>query len=215
MNDEFDLYDMHEENNLEQVIDYEPFDIFTIGETEILDETQYLDFNVTEYENHKDDKKLWTWVHYKKKIVMVAAYISCEKKKAFLFPNTNTTEERKIIITTDLKPSLEDYEYSFPTIFLDSDECIDEEVFDKFKRLTGTNIKRVIRKSPFVTTSSEFSDHMISIWFVEAENEYDVNRDMNLYTKDNVQDLLQNVQSEKINSHAWLILDKFERTNSL
>jgi ADP-ribose pyrophosphatase len=131
-------------------------DIKIIGDI-VLSETRFVKF-ISRAFTCDGDPKVHHWVFAQrnndKSAVMIVPYY-----------------DDKLVVTKEYRIPLADFEWGFPAGIIDEGETPEETAVRELKEETGLDVKRIIRRTPFVYNSPGITDERICIVYVEAKGQ--------------------------------------------
>jgi len=77
--------------------------------------------------------------------------------------------QRKLVIIEEFRVALGGYQYGFPAGLVDAGETIEATCRRELLEETGLTLRRILRQSPPVLSSSGITDESVSMVFVECE----------------------------------------------
>ena len=127
----------------------------------------------------------------------------------------------ELVIIEEYRVVLGGYQYGFPAGLMDSGETIAETCGRELFEETGLSVRRILRQSPPVYSSSGITDEAVSMVFLEcdgtpsnAANESSEDIRTVFVGKEDAQDLCADAD-RRIDVKTWLVLSTFAQSGTL
>jgi ADP-ribose pyrophosphatase len=130
-------------------------------------------------------------------------------------------EQKKLVVIREFRVAVGDYKYGFPAGLVDEGETAAEAAKRELREETGLTLKRIIRISPPIFSSTGMTDETTSIVYVECDGKFS-NRENS--TTEDIQPVFTSPEDAaalcsnpnlKFDAKAWLILHMFSVTGRI
>jgi ADP-ribose pyrophosphatase len=125
------------------------------------------------------------------------------------------TQEKKLVVIKEFRVALGGYQYGFPAGLIDKGETIEQAGKRELFEETGLTLKRVLKKSPVIFSSSGMTDESISLLFVECEgpptsqfNEASEDIEVMMLSQKQALDIIDN-NTIKFDVKSWIVMNNF------
>jgi len=131
------------------------------------------------------------------------------------------SEKNKLVVTREYRVAVGDYKYGFPAGLVDEGETALEAAKRELKEETGLILKRILKISPPVFSSTGMTDETVSIIYVECSGEFSGKENS---SSEDIQTLFASPKdaaalcansSLKFDVKAWLILHMYSETGRI
>ncbi len=131
------------------------------------------------------------------------------------------TERNKLVVVKEFRVAVGDYKYGFPAGLIDEGETAAEAAKRELKEETGLILKRILKISPPVFSSTGMTDETTSIVYVECGGELS---DMGNSSSEDIQSFFASKEDVaalcadsnlKFDAKAWLILSSFSENGRI
>jgi len=177
-------------------------------------ETRFLNLNETQYE-HKGKTGTWFWAERPKQqnAVVIAALVMCPTGLGLSLP--------RLVVISEFRVPIGDYEYGLPAGLIDHDETIDTTVRRELKEETGLEVVNFRKISPLIFNTAGLTNEGCHMAFVTArgtlstaDNEASEDIQPMLLSQQEVKELL-NDPSKKFGAKGYLVMERFADTGSI
>jgi ADP-ribose pyrophosphatase len=126
--------------------------------------------------------------------------------------------ENRLVVTKEYRVAVGDYKYGFPAGLVDEGETVQEAARRELEEETGLILKRIIRISPPVFSSTGMTDETVSMVYVECEGRLSGKQNS---SSEDIQPIFVSPEdaaalcadsSLKFDVKAWLVLTMFAET---
>ena len=124
-------------------------------------------------------------------------------------------DREELVLVREFRVSLGGYQYGFPAGLIDSGESIEQAGERELFEETGLTIRRVVKKSPAVFSSSGLTDESVSLLFVECDgdptdeyNNASEEIEVVFFSVAAAKKIL-NDETVKMDVKTWIVLDGF------
>lgn len=129
-----------------------------------------------------------------------------------------------LILTSEFRIPLRDYEIGFPAGLIDDGETVEEVAKRELREETGYIVKEIKKVSPPIYSSAGLTDESVVLVFVECfwacekpslESSEDIT--VTVYGQDEIKHILEHPCSGalKFGAKAWPIIDRFAETGKV
>jgi ADP-ribose pyrophosphatase len=130
-------------------------------------------------------------------------------------------DKNKLVIIKEFRVPLGHEQYGFPAGLVDQGETIEHATARELYEETGLSIRRIIRVSPPIYSSSGMTDESISLVYVECQGE--PSRQANMSSEEIHTLLVSPREASELCGHsnlkfdvkAWLVLSEYARTGNV
>lgn len=126
--------------------------------------------------------------------------------------------ENRLVVTKEYRVAVGDYKYGFPAGLVDEGETVQEAARRELEEETGLILKRIIRISPPVFSSTGMTDETVSMVYVECEGRLSGRQNSSsedihpIFVSPEDAAALCADSSLKFDVKAWLVLTMFAET---
>ncbi len=124
-------------------------------------------------------------------------------------------DKKKLVLIKEFRVALGGYQYGFPAGLIDKGESIEQAGKRELFEETGLQLKKVIKISPAVFSSSGLTDESISLLYVNCGgnptnefNEDSEDIEVKMFSREQASEIL-NDHTVKFDVKSWIVLNTF------
>lgn len=189
-----------------------------ILQTHKLTNLPHLNLYRTHYEDRNGDPKAWVFASRQDPPRLISG--QWDTPDAVVIVPYHVSH-RKLVIIEEFRVVLGGYQYGFPAGLMDAGEQVVETCGRELFEETGLSVRRVLRQSPPVYSSSGLTDESVSMVFVEcdgtpsnAANESSEDIRTVFVGKEDAQALCADAD-RRMDVKTWLVLSAFAQSGTL
>lgn len=186
--------------------------------THKLTDFPHLNLYRTHYEDRNGDPKAWVFASRQDPPRLVSG--QWEAPDAVVIVPYHVSRQ-KLVVIEEFRVVLGGYQYGFPAGLLDAGETVVETCGRELFEETGLCVRRILRQSPPVYSSSGITDEAVSMVFVEcdgtpsnAANESSEDIRTLFVGKDEAQALCADAD-RRMDVKTWVVLSTFAQSGTI